>query len=240
MDRFQRAAVDGPKSDRLLVPRAALIDLDGTLVDSAPELAAAVDAMLIAMELPPAGEAAARERVGGGIGVLVEQSLYAALAREPTAGERATAREHFNRSYDARAGRDCPVYPGVFDGLALLRIAGLRLACVTNKARRFTDPMLTRLGLNGYLDAVVAGDDTDHLKPDPAPLERAAELLGVNLADCIMIGDSAIDVAAARAAGCPVWCLRSGYGSSEPIDSANPDATFGRFDDLAQTLTQNP
>ena len=218
--------------------RAALIDLDGTLVDSAPELAAAVDDMLIALDLPPAGEAAARERVGGGVGALVEQSLYAALGREPTNAERTAARQYFDTSYDQRAGRDGPVYPGVFDGLALLRIAGFRLACVTNKARRFTEPMLARLGLNGYLDAVVAGDDTAALKPDPAPLELAAERLGVDLGDCIMIGDSAIDVAAARAAGCPVWCVRSGYGSSEPIDAANPDAAFDRFDDLAQTLTR--
>lgn len=218
------------------LPRATLIDLDGTLVDSAPELASAVDSMLVGLDLPPAGEEATRARVGGGAGVLVEQSLYVALGRMPADAERSRARALFDAAYVDRAGRTGPVCPGVFEGLALLRTVGLRTACVTNKVRRFTEPTLARLGLLGYLDVVVAGDDAAALKPDPAPLALAAERLGAALVDCIMIGDSAIDVAAARAAGCAVWCVRSGYGGGEPVDAAGPDRVFDRFDELVRGI----
>lgn len=215
---------------------AALIDLDGTLVDSAPELAESIDRMLAGMGFPPAGEAATRSRVGGGVGALIEQTLYATFGRPPDDAERARARALFDAAYIDRAGRHAPVYPGVFDGLAVLRIAGLRLACVTNKAGRFTGPMLSRLGFAGYMDTVVAGDDAAALKPDAAPLLLAAERLGAAIGRCVMIGDSAIDIAAARAAGCPVWCVRSDYGGGEPVETAGPDAVFDRFDELADAL----
>ena len=221
---------------RLPPIRAALIDLDGTLVDSAPELAGAVDAMRTGMGLAPAGESRVREWVGGGIGVLVEQGLYDALGRAPTDAERERARSLFQDAYDARVGHQGPVYPGVFAGLEQLRAHGLQLACVTNKIRRFTEPMLDRLALAPWLDAVIAGDDAPALKPDPAALLLAAERLDVAPGACLMIGDSAIDVAAARAAGLPVWCVRSGYGGGDPVDTAAPDAAFDRFDELAAHL----
>lgn len=219
--------------------RAALIDLDGTLVDSAPELADSLDVMLIELGHAPVGEARVRQWVGGGVGVLVEQGLYHALGREPTAADREQGRTLFRSAYDDRVGHRGPVYPGVFAGLDRLRAAGVHLACVTNKIRRFTAPMLERLELIDYFDTVVAGDDAAALKPDPAMLLLAAERLGVDTAHCVMIGDSAIDVAAARNAGMPVWCLRSGYGGSEPVDAAGPDAAFDRFDELAEALVES-
>jgi phosphoglycolate phosphatase len=215
---------------------AALIDLDGTLVDSAPELADSLDVMLTELGHARVGEERVRQWVGGGVGVLVEQGLHHALGREPTDAERDEGRTRFRRAYDKRVGHRGPVYPGVVTGLERFRAHGLRLACVTNKIRRFTVPMLERLDLMHHFDAVVAGDDAGALKPDPAALLLAADRLGVDPGHCIMIGDSAIDVAAARNAGMPVWCLRSGYGGSEPVDAAGPDAAFDRFDELAEAL----
>ena len=216
--------------------RAALIDLDGTLVDSAPELAAAVDGMLTELGHPPVGEARVRDWVGGGVGVLVEESLRYTLGRAPRDCEREQARTRFRSAYDERVGHSGPVYPGVPAGLERLRGDDRRLACVTNKIRRFTVPMLERLDLARWFDTVVAGDDADALKPDPALLHLAAHRLGVDPAACIMIGDSPIDIEAARRAGMVVWCLRSGYGGGDPIDSAGPDAAFDRFDELAAAL----
>jgi len=217
-------------------PAGALIDLDGTLVDSAPELAAAINETLTTLGLPVAAEAAIRERIGAGVGTLVKQSLHAALGRVPSEDERSHAQGLFDRAYDARVGTAGPVCPGVFTGLERLLAVAVPRACVTNNARRFTVPMLERLGLSDWLDVIVTGDDSDALKPDPAPLRLAAERLGVAVEDCLMIGDSAIDVAAARAAGCPVWCVRGGFARGEPVEAAGPDAVFGRFDELVAAL----
>lgn len=216
--------------------RALLIDLDGTLVDSGPGLTVAVDDMLTGLGWPPAGETAVRSRVGGGIGALVEQNLAAALRRAPNDDERRRARALFDASYDRYAGRDDPVYPGVHAGLEHLQRAGLATACVSNKVRRFSEPMLRRLELAAYFDVLVAGDDAGALKPDPAPLALAAERLNVSLVDSLMVGDSAIDVAAARNAGCRVWGLRTNFVADASIDEAAPDAAFDRFDDLVTAL----
>lgn len=215
--------------------RAALIDLDGTLVDSAPELAAAVDRMLVDLGHAPAGLEKTRSRVGGGVDALVTRSLAEALGREPGDEERAAARRRFDTRYAEVLGTMGPLYPGVTGGLDRLRAAGVATACITNKLRLFALPLLGTLGIADRFDALVAGDTAAALKPDPAPLALAAERLGVALADCVMIGDSAVDVAAARAAGCPAWCVRTGYGG-EPVEAAAPDAVFDRFDELVEAL----
>lgn len=220
----------------MTVPHAVLIDLDGTMVDSAPELAAAVDRMLGDLGHGPVGVAGVREWIGGGIGALVARALAEALGREPSDDERRDARSRFDTRYAEVLGTMGPLYPGVVTGLDRLRAAGVATACITNKARLFALPLLATLGLDGRLDVLVAGDDAAALKPDPAPLALAAEKLGVALGECVMIGDSGIDVASARAAGCPAWCVRTGYGAGEPIEAAGPDAVFERFDELVEAL----
>lgn len=215
--------------------RAVLIDLDGTLVDSAPELAAAVDRMLGDLGHEPAGLAKARAWVGGGVTALVTRALADALGREPSDEERATARRRFDTYYAEVLGTMGGLYPGVVEGLDRLRGAGVATACITNKVRLFALPLLGALGIAERFDLLVAADMAPALKPDPAPLAFAAEKLGVAIGDCVMIGDSGVDVAAARAAGCPVWCVRTGYGG-EPVEAAAPDAVFDRFDGLVEAL----
>lgn len=224
------------QSRAMSTPRAVLIDLDGTLVDSAPELAAAVDRMLGDLGHRPAGLAKARDWVGGGINALVAHALADALQREPGDDERGDARARFDTYYAEILGTIGPLYPGVVTGLDRLREAGVATACITNKVRLFALPLLGALGIADRFDVLVAGDTASALKPDPAPLALAAERLGVAIGDCVMVGDSGVDVVAARAAGCAAWCVRTGYSGSEPIDAAGPDAVFDRLDELVEAL----
>ena len=215
-------------------PSAVLIDLDGTLVDSAPELAQAVDRMLGDLGYEGAGVENVRQWVGNGIDRLVARALTGALGEEPDDEALREARVRFDTAYAEVLGTMAPLYPGVVDGLDCLRDAGVKTACITNKHRIFALPLLGALGIADRFDIVVGGDSGVALKPDAAPLALAAGRLGVAVGDCVMIGDSATDVAAARAAGCPAWCVRSGYNRGEPLEACGPDRIFGRVDELAR------
>lgn len=216
--------------------RAALVDLDGTLVDSAAELAAAVDRVRTDLGYEPAGPSKVRDWVGEGIERLVARALADATGAEPDAVALRDARARFDTAYAEVLGTMSPLYPGVVEGLDRLRGAGIATACITNKSRIFALSLLGALGILDRFDVVVAGDSAAAKKPDAAPLVLAAEKLGVGPAACVMIGDSAIDVAAARAAGCPAWCVRTGYNRGEPVDAADPDAVFDAFDELVRAL----
>lgn len=215
---------------------AALIDLDGTLVDSAPELAQAVDRVLTELGHAPAGLERVRCWVGEGIDRLLERALESASGQAPDAEALRSARSAFDTAYAEVIGTHAPIYPGVVEGLDRLRAAGIVCACITNKSRVFAVGLLGALGVAGRFDTLVCGDRPENRKPAAAPLEAAARKLGVAVGDCVMVGDSAIDVAAARAAGCPAWCVRSGYNHGTPIEEAAPDRVFDRFDDLAEAL----
>jgi phosphoglycolate phosphatase len=217
--------------------RAALIDLDGTLVDSAPELATAVDRVLAEAGHEPAGVERVRDWVGDGIDRLLERALTEAVGQAPDAAELRSVRARFDTFYAEILGTAAPLYAGVVDGLDSLRAAGVGTACITNKAGVFALGLLGAVGIADRFDAVVAGDSGRGLKPDAAPLQAAARKLGVAIEDCVMVGDSAIDVAAARAAGCPAWCVRTGYNRGAPLEESGPDRIFDRFDELAAALT---
>ena len=216
--------------------RAALIDLDGTLVDSAPELTVAVDRVRAELGFDPAGSEQVRHWIGNGIDRLVARALTDALGEKPGDEALREARVRFDTAYAEVLGTMAPLYPGVADGLDRLRAAGVATACITNKSRIFALPLLGSLGIADRFDTVVGGDSGVALKPDAAPLTLAAERLGVAVRDCVMIGDSSTDVAAARAAGCPAWCVRSGYNRGEPLEACGPDRIFERFDELARAL----
>ncbi len=216
--------------------RVALIDLDWTLVDSAPELAHAVDRMLEGGELARAGLENVRGWIGEGIDQLVTQALTEMMGREPTDAEYKDARTRFDTAYAEVIGTMSAPYPGVVNGLDRLRAAGVGTACVTNKARMFSVSLLGSLDMFGRFDVMVAGDSGLPKKPDAAPLQRAAERLDADIGECVMIGDSGIDVAAARAAGCPAWCVRTGYSRGQTPEEAGADAVFERFDALVEAL----
>ncbi|MEF8833382.1 MAG: phosphoglycolate phosphatase [Halofilum sp. (in: g-proteobacteria)] len=213
---------------------AALIDLDGTLCDSAPELAAAVDRILVEAGHDRAGVEHVREWVGDGIDRLVERALAHATGEAPDALR--DARGRFDTTYAEILGTMAPLYPGVVEGPGAIRSAGIATACITNKAGVFAIGLLGALGLADRVDTVISGDRGAARKPAVAPLEAGARRLGVAIGDCVMVGDSAIDIAAARAAGCPVWCVRTGYNRGAPLENSTPDRIFDRFDELAAAL----
>jgi phosphoglycolate phosphatase len=204
--------------------RAALIDLDGTLLDTAPDLAAAANRMLRALGRPPRPVEEIANYVGKGIARLVERSLTGDLEKSagPELLQRALAL--FAPAYDEESGRSSRIYAGVEEGLKQLKAENLKLACVTNKAERFTLPLLERMNLLHYFDAVVCGDRVARPKPNPDCYVEACRRLGVQAQEAVIIGDSENDVQAARAAGIRVFCVTYGYREGKPVESLGADA----------------
>jgi phosphoglycolate phosphatase len=180
--------------------------------------------MLAEIGLPPRSTLQVSTYVGKGIVRLVERCLTGDLhaKAEPELLKRAMS--VFAPAYEAQSGRDSRIYPGVVEGLDEMADAGLRLACVTNKAARFTAPLLERMGLRSKFKVVVCGDEVARGKPDPLCYLRACELLNVQPSEATIIGDSENDVLAARAAGIHVLCVSYGYREGRSVESLGADA----------------
>jgi phosphoglycolate phosphatase len=210
--------------------RAALIDLDGTLLDTAPDLAAAANRMLAALGLAPRSVQEISTYVGKGITRLVERALTGDMEGKPDAALLERALPMFAAAYDEESGKHSRAFAGVIEGLQSIRVAR---ACVTNKAERFTLPLLEHMGLAAYFDAVVCGDQVARGKPDPLPYLAACERLAVAPADALVIGDSQNDVAAARAGGMRVICVSYGYREGRPVESLGADAVIADLREAA-------
>jgi len=189
---------------------AIAFDLDGTLIDTLPDLHEAGVRMLCELGRAPLDAAATRSFIGDGIDQLVKR-LLTRSAGDPDKGLFQSARIQFRRHYAAVVSRDSRPYPGVIEGLRALRTLGVRLACVTNKAEAFTQPLLQDTGLLDYFDLTVSGDSLPRKKPDPLQLLHCARVFNIPARELLMVGDSANDTAAARAAGAPVFCVPWGY-----------------------------
>ncbi|MBK5962881.1 phosphoglycolate phosphatase [Thiocystis minor] len=220
----------------MLQPKMILCDLDGTLVDSVPDLAFCVDAMMDRLGRAPRGEAAVRTWVGNGVEKLVCRALTGQLEGEPDAADYALAYPIFLELYAENTYNRSILYPGVREGLDFLASAGYPLGCVTNKAAQFTEPLLTHLGIRERFTLVVSGDSLPRKKPDPMPLLHAADHFGVVPAEALMIGDSVSDVKAARAAGFGIICMSYGYNHGEDIRDSNPDAVIDSMVELRGLL----
>jgi phosphoglycolate phosphatase len=217
-------------------PEMILIDLDGTLVDSVPDLAYCVDEMMKQLGHAPHGESKVRDWVGNGVERLVRRALVGRLDGEPEEAEFERAYPCFLELYAENTSQRSLLYPGVREGLDYLRQQGYRLGCVTNKAKQFTLPLLRELGIHDDFEIVIAGDSLPKKKPDPLPLLHAAEQLGVKPADAMMIGDSQSDVKAARAAGFQIVCVSYGYNHGEDIRSYHPDAVVDSLSEIRGIL----
>ncbi len=213
-------------------PRMVLIDVDGTLVDSVPDLAWCVDEMMRRLDMPERGEALVRHWVGNGVPRLVERALTNDLDGMPDQALFDKAYPVFLDLYADNTSRRSVLYDGVVEGLAYLQSAGYRLGCVTNKASQFTLPLLKTLGLYDLFEIIISGDTLPRKKPDPLPLLHAAEKLGVTPAESLMLGDSMSDVKAARAAGFRIVCMTYGYNHGEDIRDSNPDAVIDSMTEL--------
>ncbi len=203
--------------------RAVLLDLDGTLLDTAPEIAAAAADMLSELGLDPVDPLRVREFIGKGIPHLVRRTLEASLGRAPDERRVGSAMEGFFFHYAKRNGCMAKPYPGVLEGITELRAKGFALACVTNKTAQFTIPLLEATGLAGFFPVVVSGDTMPKKKPAPDPLLEACRRLGIPALEALMIGDSRNDALAARAAGCPVLLVPYGYTEGEDVQGIDCD-----------------
>lgn len=209
-----------------------LIDVDGTLVDSVPDLAYCVDEMMKQLGMPERGEAAVRHWVGNGVERLVMRALVNNLDGDPEPTLFEKALPIFRELYAQNTSQRSFLYDGVQEGLDYMKQSGYRLGCVTNKAREFTLPILRDLGVEDYFEVIICGDDTARKKPDPLPLLTAAERVSVKPEHSLMLGDSQSDVKAARAAGFQIICMSYGYNHGEDIRSFDPDAVIDSFTEL--------
>ena len=205
--------------------RAVLFDLDGTLLDTIPDLHAAACAMLRDMGRPELPLEAIRSYVGRGIPTLIKRALAASLhVDEDDQPPPAEAVASFRHHYARENGRNVRVYPGVIDGLNAIKAMRLPMGVVTNKADAFILPLLEQMGLDGYFDVLVGGDLLPRVKPDPMPIVWACGRLGFSPGDVLFIGDSLNDALAARAAGCSVFLLPYGYNEDRDVQELDCDA----------------
>jgi len=213
-------------------PKLILIDLDGTLVDSVPDLAFCVDHMMRRIGREAWGETRVRDWVGNGVERLVRRALTGQLDGEPDDAVFEQSYPIFIELYQNHNGENSLLYPGVQEGLDYMAEQGYALGCVTNKAAQFTEPLLVALGIHHRFRTIISGDSLPRKKPDPMPLLHAAEVFGVTPADSLMLGDSVSDVKAARAAGFQIVCVSYGYNHGRDIREAEPDAVIDSFIEL--------
>lgn len=226
---------------------AAIVDLDGTMVDTLGDFVVALNLMLGDLSLPLVDRAVVEPLVGKGSEHLIRSVLAHVSKRPPPLVGQASAAINFiadqemaeffpaawtsyQRHYLAINGQHAQVYPGVHEGLRRLQDRGLALACLTNKPTAFALPLLKAKGLDGFFSQVFGGDAFERKKPDPLPLRKTCEALGTAPARTLMIGDSSNDALAARAAGCPVLLVTYGYNHGEPVRAVDAD---GFVDTLA-------
>lgn len=210
--------------------RALLFDLDGTLVDSRIDLANAVRHMQAQYNVPLSSDAEVASFIGDGIGMLTARAL-------PTLPntEHATAVEHLKDFYRIHCLENTTIYPGVRETLA--KLVEFKMAIVTNKPERISRRILMGLGLDSYFPVVIGGDTLKEKKPHPAPLMAALEQLGkIKPEEALMIGDSSVDVGAARAAGVRVVGILSNIGNQSMLRTSNPDHLIEHFSALATQL----
>lgn len=217
-------------------PEMILIDVDGTLVDSVPDLGYCVDAMMAQLGRPPWGETRVRDWVGNGVERLVKRALVGALEGEPEPADFERAYPLFLELYAENTSKRSILYPGVREGIDLLKGAGYRLGCVTNKAAQFTEPLLQDLGVSDDFSIIISGDTLPKKKPDPAPLLHGAAFFGCEPGNALMVGDSVSDVKAARAAGFRIVCMSYGYNHGEDIRDAHPDAVIDSLTEVMPLL----
>ena len=217
-------------------PKLILIDLDGTLVDSVPDLVFSVNSMMEQIGRSTYEESHVRNWVGNGVERLVKRALLDALDGEPPEADFEKAYPLFMTSYDEHNGERSQLYPGIREGIDQLKAAGYQLGCVTNKAAQFTIPLLKALGIHDDMGIIISGDTLPKKKPDPMPLLHAAEHFGVGPDESMMVGDSMHDVAAARAAGFQAVSVPYGYNHGQDIREAKPDVVIDSLADLHKLL----
>lgn len=219
--------------------QAALLDLDGTLLDSVPDLATAANAMRMELGMPPLREDVIATFVGKGVDRLVQRTLAGAQEHGDLDPDLyARARTSFYRHYHLVNGDKAVIFDGVLDGLKTMRDQGLKMAVVTNKPTEFTMPLLQRTGLAGFFAAVVCGDTCARKKPDPQPMLHACSLLGVSPERAVTIGDSINDSQAGRDAGTRVLVVPYGYNEGVDVRTLDVDGIVSSLVEAAHWINR--
>jgi phosphoglycolate phosphatase len=229
-----------------------LFDLDGTLIDSAPDLARALNRMLVEFALPKVSQALVREWVGNGTAKLVERALdfsvnhllvnqsltnpESVIELDDIDALQSKALDAFLVHYDACCAHKTVLYDGVLGALEQFSRQQITMAIVTNKPRRFIAPILQHLAIAHYFTLCLGGDELVNKKPHPEPLLHCIQVLNVDGSQVLMVGDSRNDIAAARAANITVVAMNYGYNHGRPIELDQPDAVFASMTDLAKQL----
>jgi phosphoglycolate phosphatase len=205
--------------------RAVLFDMDGTLVDTLPDIAAAVNSALVELSLRALDPTQIVTLIGNGPRVLSRRALEAQQTLSTKERDRLVEPllAAYARNYATQAGTLGRVFPGTIEGLRELSERGLKLGVVTNALQHLAETVLTRFGLAAYLQLIVGGDRVTQHKPHPEPLWRACDHFNVDPQEALMVGDSVNDVAAARAAGCAIVCVPHGYDQGQPVSALGCD-----------------
>jgi phosphoglycolate phosphatase len=204
---------------------AIVIDLDGTMLHTSPQLCEAANRMLRDMDYTPVSQELLASYIGNGISWLVKRALTGDMHATPDVALYDHALPIFEKHYTELLLQSKP-FDGVIEGLDAMKAAGYRLGCITNKVERYTLPLLEGVGLAKYFDIVLAGDTLPEKKPHPLPLLHAANFFNIPFERLLLIGDSLSDTVAARAAGCPVFCVPYGYNHGEPVETLDQDAVI--------------
>lgn len=204
---------------------AIAFDFDGTLINSGPDLAAAINLMLQAIGRATFSTEHVLGWIGNGVELLVKRALSGREVVDPNLDERLyrEARAHFDQFYSDNLCVNTYIYPGVIDALAKLHDNNIPMAVITNKPYEYTIRLLDALKLDRYFDIVLGGDSLAQRKPDPAPLHYILDKRDIDATQMVMVGDSRNDILAAKAAGCPSFAVTYGYNYGEPIEQTQPD-----------------
>ena len=216
--------------------RAAIIDLDGTMLDTVPDFHVAINRMRLELDLAPIEAERIKVMVGKGSENLIRSVLALDFDAEQVERHFEQAMDAYQRHYIAINGTLSVLYPDAVNGLVAMKAAGLRLACVTNKPVAFALPLLKQKGLDGYFDVVYGGDSLPRKKPDPMPLLQVCSDFALAPRQVVAIGDSSNDALAARAAGCPVLSVPYGYNHGSPVQSIDSDGIVDTLLEAAKLI----
>lgn len=216
--------------------RAAIIDLDGTMLDTIPDFHVAINGMRAELGLAPITQQQIALMVGKGSENLIRSVLGLDWDAARVEAAFAQAMDAYQRHYLSINGNYSVLYPDVIEGLTAMKAQGLRLACVTNKPISFTTPLLKQKGLDGFFEVVYGGDSLPRKKPDPLPLQTVCADFGLQPAQVVAIGDSSNDAQAARAAGCPVLTVPYGYNHGESIHDIDSDGIVNTLLEAASLI----
>jgi len=223
-------------TNSLAQTRCVIFDLDGTLVDSAPDIAISMNKMLQQLDFPTRDLQQVRDWIGNGAGRLIKRALTGQLDGEPPEELFKQAHQLFLDIYDQHINVESTLYPGALEGLTVLYEQSYVLACVTNKPRRFTPPLLEAFGIDHFFEYLICGDDLPVKKPDPQVLQTILKQINLSPLQAVMVGDSASDIKAAQSANMKSFCVSYGYHQGKGVDALGADYIIDSIVEIPQYL----